>query len=199
MSGGWGGRGIVGGRRGSKYVIVHWVVGYFRPTSYIYTYHLYPYTHTCNACVKCAAMRGSCCTWGGRSCFHPSNQSAICLFVCFVWLCVCRNGVGHLLYIHTHVHTRRGKGKAVIPFTPPTTTTFHPRSHTPTSEKSAFGARSHECKTWSHLGNSSPSRRERKWRGERRSAQANAHSRGCRSYIRVWGMLLVLVLVGGCA
>lgn len=35
---------------------------------------------TWSACVKCAAMRGSCCTCGGRSCFHPSNQSAICWF-----------------------------------------------------------------------------------------------------------------------
>jgi hypothetical protein len=36
-------------------------------------------------------------------------------------------------------------------------------------------------RTCSHLGKSSPSSKERKCKGERRSAQANAHSRGCRS------------------
>lgn len=63
--------------------------------------------------------------------------------------------------------------------------TSKPQSRTPplhTSAKSALGAASHPCKTPSHLGKNSPSSRERKCRGERRSAQAKAHSRGCRSY-----------------
>ncbi len=72
---------------------------------------------------------------------------------------------------------------------------IHASIHRPsprTSAKSADGLPSQACRTPSHLGKSSPSRRERKWRGEKRSAQAKAHSSGCRS------CLVVVVVVVVC-